>query len=702
MFLSSFYNPKQKKTKNISDFFDDTQLKDEQLLEVADIAINERNNDLNNVNKIVDDNIYDDLEVFSNESVFSVIDRTSTSIGRICLKNIIKNPSYNINELNKHQSILKVFINNIQLYEEIVNYFTELNKLERSVLWLYKEKTKEEMQIINKVYFINRFVKRFNHDENVLLIYNYFKIIFSPLYGILTPVLFFIGPYLYLRFFSNIRFDLNTYYRMLKNSFFGMSGGNDMMGNAAPAWSRYTSLLMTLFMYFHNIYNSVEVSVNTNNIINEFHKKLNSMSRFLEVFDELYFKTEKILNLPTKVVRCFKRLKDKLFQQEPFIFSNKGTILVCFKDILDNKKELLDVFEYIGRLDSIISIVKLYKEFNESRCTYCLPKFIDNKTPVFKAENLWHSYLNPKSVVGNTIQMGGDNQNNIVITGPNAGGKSTFIKSLTLSILLAQTIGIVPSHEYEITPFYILNTYLNIPDCKGKESLFEAEMHRARDHINKLKKIDDNQFSFVVMDEIFSSTNPEEGIAGGYSIGEALGKYKNSISCITTHFSYITNLENTSDYINYKIPITRDEDNNIIYPYKLQKGVSEQYIALELLKQKGFDQNIVERAIEVCKNLDLKQNYKSSAITPEVVSEVATEVVSEAIKEVIPEINKESIKEVIPQIQEEAINEVIPQAEKEVKQSNLNAKKNKRKTKKEAKVETKETNCKKESVQLSK
>ena len=634
MFLSSFYNPQQKKTKNISDFFDDTQLKQENLLDVAEEAINERNNELNNVNKIVDDNIYDDLEIFSNESIFSVIDRTSTNIGKVCLKNIIRNPRYNINELNKHQSILKVFINNIQLYEEIVNYFNELTKLEPSILWLYKDKTKEEMQIINKVYFQNKFIKRFNKDENVLLIYNYFKIIFSPLYGILTPVLFFLAPYLYLKFFSNIRFDLNTYYKMLKTSFFGISGPNDMMGNAAPAWSRYVSLLMTVFMYFHNIYNSVEVSINTNNIINEFHKKLNAMSKYLEIFDELYFKTEKILNLPTKVVRCFKRLKDKLFQQEPSIFSNKGAILVCFKDILDNKKEIIDVFEYIGKLDSIISIVKLYKEFSDSRCKYCLPKFIDNKTPVFKAENLWHSYLNPKSVVGNTIQMGGEFPNNIVITGPNAGGKSTFIKSLTLSILLSQTIGIVPAHEYEITPFYILNTYLNIPDCKGKESLFEAEMHRARDHINKLKKIDDNQFSFVVMDEIFSSTNPEEGIAGGYSIGEALGAYKNSISCITTHFSYITNLENTSDFVNYKIPITRDEDNNIIYPYRLHKGVSEQYIALELLKQKGFDENIVKRAIDICKNLDLKQNYKSSALNNKINKKINKQKVKEVIKDI--------------------------------------------------------------------
>ena len=108
---------------------------------------------------------------------------------------------------------------------------------------------------------------------------------------------------------------------------------------------------------------------------------------------------------------------------------------------------------------------------------------------------------------------------------------------------------------------------------------------------------------------IFSSTNPEEGIAGGYAIGEKLSRYKNSIACITTHFSYITNLEKTSDYKNYKIPITRDEDNNIIYPYKLKKGVSDQYIALELLKQKGFDNQLVDRAMNVCERLDLSKVF---------------------------------------------------------------------------------------------
>ena len=143
------------------------------------------------------------------------------------------------------------------------------------------------------------------------------------------------------------------------------------------------------------------------------------------------------------------------------------------------------------------------------------------------------------------------------------------------------------------------------------------------------------------MDEIFSSTNPEEGIAGGYAIGEALGEFKNSISCITTHYSYITNLENTSDYANYKIPITRDEDNSIIYPYKLIKGISDQYIALELLKQKGFDNSLVERALSVCKNLDLRNNKKviikkqeTKTLKPEVTEKIVEDVKEQVKKEI--------------------------------------------------------------------
>ena len=62
------------------------------------------------------------------------------------------------------------------------------------------------------------------------------------------------------------------------------------------------------------------------------------------------------------------------------------------------------------------------------------------------------------------------------------------------------------------------------------------------------------------MDEIFSSTNPEEGISGGYAICERLGELKNSMNIITTHFNYLTRLTDTGNYKAYKIPISRNEN----------------------------------------------------------------------------------------------------------------------------------------------
>ena len=125
-------------------------------------------------------------------------------------------------------------------------------------------------------------------------------------------------------------------------------------------------------------------------------------------------------------------------------------------------------------------------------------------------------------------------------------------------------------------------------------------MHRARNHLKNLKDLGEHEFSFIVMDEIFSSTNPEEGISGGYAIAKKLGEFPNSVTLLTTHFNYLTKLEEkTGNYKAYKIPIKRENDR-IVYPYKLSEGVSDQFIALELLKHKGFDEDIISNAVNIC------------------------------------------------------------------------------------------------------
>ena len=163
----------------------------------------------------------------------------------------------------------------------------------------------------------------------------------------------------------------------------------------------------------------------------------------------------------------------------------------------------------------VIIQFNIYNNNINSANKFCFANFKESNknNPFLSLDNIWHPYLEG-NIIKNNIVLGkylDYDYNNIIITGANASGKSTFIKTVVISILLSQTLTISCATNAILTPFSVINTYLNIPDCKGKESLFEAEMNRSKKYIEKLINIQKNEFAFVVMDEIFSSTNPEEG-----------------------------------------------------------------------------------------------------------------------------------------------------------------------------------------------
>jgi DNA mismatch repair protein MutS len=554
-------------------------------------------------NSIIDNNAFDDLEIFegideANNSIFNTIDRTKTLAGRILFRNILNSPTTNITTLKTHQKILKTLTKNKQLFENIENKLKEVSNLEENILWILKEKTIEEQKILDSVFFNSKYLQIFNSHEQVLTVYSMFKIVFAPVYGMLSPLLFLIIPYLYLYFFTKVKFDFKTYFKIFKMSFFGdfnlpgMGGGSGGTGK-----TKYLSMLLSFVIYVQNLMNSIQVAKDNNTTINILHKKINDTNKLVKIVCELKELT-KDLHKFEEIKHCFPNIDNQLFETDPCIFSNKGKILTCYNTI-QKKEKYSDLLNEIAVIDYYNSIATLIKEHEN----ICFPSYLENENPIINCKQLWHPYLS--SPICNDILIGKKNPKNMLITGPNAGGKSTFIKSIAISVIFSQTVGIAFCESFEITPFSLINTYLNIPDCKGKESLFEAEMHRARDHIRKLEDTKKDELSFIVMDEIFNSTNPEEGISGAYAIAEKLSSYKNSVSIITTHFSYLTKLEEQELFKNYKIPITRDQDENIVYPYKIKPGVSNQYIALELLRNKGFNNDLVDNAENICKSLSL-------------------------------------------------------------------------------------------------
>ena len=593
---------------------------------------------------IIEKNVYRDLEIFEglenkDDSIFNIIDKSTTLIGKLYLRNIINNPTDNLEILKKRQNILHKIDDN--LYKSIKNKLDTIKELEKDIIWILRNKTSEENKLIDSVYFNNQFLQILNHNDDILTIYSLFKILFAPIYGVISPLVFFLLPYLYIQFFTSVKFDFNLYVKIFKMSIFGgfnlFTSGNSPKANL----SKYFSIGISIIIYVQNLMNTIDISKNTHKIINSLHTKLNKLNNFTTICHELFKETQDIFKR-NKVEIFSNEIQDETFQTEPSLLSNKGKILRVYRNISNvnsettensensdnsdnsdnsetktneinndinnnlNNTRYKEYFEYLGEIDMYMSILGLVKEYKNNNHKICYSKYLEQRSPCINVKNIWHPSLIDHKIVHNNINVGMDNPNNLILTGPNAGGKSTFIKSISISLLLSQTFGIALASKFEFTPFTLINTYLNIPDCKGKESLFEAEMHRAKNHIDKLDKLDklgEDKFSFIVMDEIFSSTNPEEGISGAYAIAERLSENKNSISFITTHFNYLTKLEKTNKFKNYNVPITKDTDGNIKYSYKLKEGTSNQFIALDLLKKKGFDNELVAKAQKICDTL---------------------------------------------------------------------------------------------------
>jgi DNA mismatch repair protein MutS len=307
------------------------------------------------------------------------------------------------------------------------------------------------------------------------------------------------------------------------------------------------------------------------------------ISSFIKNNHEVYnFKTKIDLELIHNELD-YKKLLNLLnrFPSDVRLISNKGGILSSYYTLLEIKDELKPFIVFLSEMDYYNSLSKIYNEFQLKDNKYSLPNFIEHKNIKLKLKNCWNPYLDDNPVTNDI-----DIKKNIVITGPNAAGKSTFIKTILLNTLLSQTLSLSSSEVINITPFEVLNSYLHIPDNKGKESLYEAEMNRSIDYIQQLK---DNKHlkSLIIMDELFSSTNSIEGLEASKIVCKKMAKYKNNLTLLTTHYYEMSTLEKESKrFKNYKFEIKRDKNKKIVFTYRLKEGASKDYIALELFENK--------------------------------------------------------------------------------------------------------------------
>ncbi len=266
------------------------------------------------------------------------------------------------------------------------------------------------------------------------------------------------------------------------------------------------------------------------------------------------------------------------------------------------KDSFCQVLKAIGELDMYVSLVRLIRDSKESKAKFCFAEIIDPtivEAPVVELKNFWHPVLDPQTAVPSNISLGGGNSQNIVITGPNAGGKSTITKSIIISVIMAQTLGVAPAEKMRFTPFAKILTYLNIVDntAMGK-SLFKAAAARAQELWSSVSALAPHQFSITALDELFNGTNNEAAQAAAWVFLEQLADLGTNICVTPTHFDRVTGLaeEHPTKFANYMVPIIRDQNGKAVYTYTLQPGTNKEIIAFEMMNNIGMDQVFIQEA----------------------------------------------------------------------------------------------------------
>jgi DNA mismatch repair ATPase MutS len=196
---------------------------------------------------------------------------------------------------------------------------------------------------------------------------------------------------------------------------------------------------------------------------------------------------------------------------------------------------------------------------------------------------------------GTVVQNSVDLSANLIITGVNASGKTTILKSTTINIIFTQQFGCGFYTYCSLNPYTHIHSYLNIPDTSERDSLFQAESRRCKEIIDIIREhSSDTSRHFCIFDELYSGTNPIEATKSAYAFLLYLSKYTHVDFILTTHYhSICKKLRHSKRIRNYKMEVNRDDNDSLVYTYKLKPGICNIQGAIEILKNMEYPEEIL-------------------------------------------------------------------------------------------------------------
>jgi DNA mismatch repair protein MutS len=229
----------------------------------------------------------------------------------------------------------------------------------------------------------------------------------------------------------------------------------------------------------------------------------------------------------------------------------------------------------------------------------------DGRHPVIESQ------LPPgESYVPNDLYLDTDDQQIIILTGPNMSGKSALLRQTALIVLMAQTGCFVPAKSARIGVVDKIFTRVGASDnISLGESTFMVEMNEAASILNNL-----SDRSLILLDEIGRGTSTYDGISIAWAMVEYLHENKmRAKTLFATHYHELNEMENSFSRVkNYNVSI-REFNNKVIFLRKLKRGGSEHSFGIHVAKMAGMPRSVVRRADEILQELEKSHDKEELA-----------------------------------------------------------------------------------------
>ena len=315
-----------------------------------------------------------------------------------------------------------------------------------------------------------------------------------------------------------------------------------------------------------------------------------------------YIRRQTLKNNERYITPELKEHEDKvLTSQSRALALEKQLYDALFDHITPHLDKLIDSAQSLAKLDVLVTLAERAETLE-----YHAPKLVD--VPGITYQNGRHPVVEEVMdgpFIPNPLNMN-TQQRTMVITGPNMGGKSTFMRQTALIVLMAYIGSYVPAEQAEIGPVDKIFTRIGASDdLASGRSTFMVEMTETANILHNA-----TPYSLVLMDEIGRGTSTYDGLSLAWACAEYLATQLNAFTLFATHYFELTELSNQLDGVSNLHLDAVEHDDTIRFMHTVEPGAASKSYGLQVAQLAGVPKAVIGAA-----KLRLKQLEQSAKVS---------------------------------------------------------------------------------------